>query len=127
MAADTSLATFSLGGLYRHGYVYEGVDGRLYISVPERMPALEIVDGYYPVVHESRGGGETLMNIAIRYYKGILGVPLDAWEVVAQFQEDPVLDPFVPLARGRLLQIPPSSFYSSVVYGTPLSEEGPEF
>jgi len=127
MAVDTSLASFNLGGLYRHGAIYEGADGRLYVSVPERLPAFDVVDGQYAAVYAARGGGETLIDVALLYYRGTLSSPVDAWEVLAQFQDDPLVDPFCYLTRGRLLQVPPAAYFGAYAYGDSLLDGSPEF
>lgn len=121
MAVDPSRSQFDVGGLSRHAYVYEGTNGELALSVPERLPHLEIINGEFPLVHVCRGG-EYLVDLAQMYYREVLSRPVDAWEIIAQFQEDPVTDGFVPLKRGQVVLIPPPAYFSMVVYGESLSE-----
>jgi hypothetical protein len=120
-ASRSDLAAYDVGGLGRHGYIYEGTDGRMVLSVPERLPNLEMVGEAFPEAYECKGW-ELPMSLPGMFYRGILGRPIDAWEIIAQFQEDPIEDPFEPLARGRIIMIPPIEYFS-IAYGSSLSEQ----
>ena len=49
--------------------------------------------------------GDTLFNLAARYFRG-MPRPAGLWWVIADFQEDPVVDPTIPLEPGRVMVIP---------------------
>jgi nucleoid-associated protein YgaU len=49
--------------------------------------------------------GDTLWNIAARYFRG-LPRPAGLWWVVADFQPDPIQDPTLRLETGRTLFVP---------------------
>lgn len=52
------------------------------------------------------GEGDSLFNLAGRYYKGFTDRPAGLWWVIADFQPDPILDPTLALDIGREIVIP---------------------
>jgi len=110
----------NLHGLERHGEPYADEEDRVFVSLPERLPSMERDDSGIHVVQSE--DGETLMDIAILYYKGLFRNPVDMWEVIAQFQEHTIVDPSVPLSRGTVLLIPSTEYISDVAFGDSLSE-----
>jgi hypothetical protein len=104
--------------LARHANVYKNALGELHITVPERLPHL-LSDGVQTHICK---GEERLQNLANKYYKGLLEAPIDAVDVIAQFQEEPILDTSVPLEPNRVLLIPPASYVQEIAYGDSLTE-----
>jgi hypothetical protein len=108
----------ALAGLCRHGYAYkDSVSGKIYVSLPERIPHEERNDTrIYITTH-----GETLFDIAGSLYPKATDLRMRA-VVVGQFQVDPILDIGLPLAGNLKLEIPSEAFFQETVYGPTLSE-----
>jgi hypothetical protein len=105
--------------LGRHGQVYRDLGtGKVYVTIPERIPNVEEPDNR---IHVCRGG-ETILDVTVLFFKDVFPCPVDIWPVVAQFQEEPILDPFLPLDSGRVLTIPSPDFVRNVAYGDSLAE-----
>jgi len=107
-----------VSGLLRHGEAYVNDLGETHISLPERLP--HVVDERS--VTYICGGAERLHDIVIEHYDGKITDPIDAVEIVAQYQEDPIIDYSLPLHAGRVLLLPPPSYIQDVAYGDSLSE-----
>jgi hypothetical protein len=110
----------NLHGLERHGEAYADENDRVFISLPERVPPMERDDSGVHVVQSD--GGETLMDVAILYYKELFQNPVDMAEIIAQFQEHTVVDMSVPLDQGTILLLPSVEFIADVALGDSLSE-----
>ena len=106
-----------LNGLNRHGRVYEK-DGVLHLTVPERLPFLGD-DSWYP--HEC-SGNETVLHLAVQYYKDIFEDPVSLFPIIAQAQPYPILDPLQKLPKGKVVFIPPEDYIHEVAYGDSLSD-----
>jgi len=65
--------------------------------------------------------GETLFTLAGKFYSGMTR-PAGFWWVIADFQPDPIFDPTIPLALGRVLFIPSTQVLQDVILGTERSE-----
>lgn len=104
--------------LARHGKAYQNELNEVHISLPERVPFVERDDSIIHICKE----GEYLPQIALHYYRNRLADPLLAWEVIAQFQEDPIVDASLPLKAGTVLLIPSVEFVQQVALGDPLHE-----
>lgn len=61
------------------------------------------------------GEGDTLRGLATKYY-GALPRPERLWEVIADFQPDPIHDSTLKLDPGRLLYIPSLRTVTEVIY-----------
>lgn len=107
-----------LQGTERHGLAYNAGDGKLYVSLPERVPYLG-EDGAIPHICT---GNENLLDISLAYFRGLYQDPVSKWWIIAQAQDDPVVDPLVPLKKGTILMIPSISFIEEVAEGDSLSE-----
>lgn len=79
----------------------EDEDGDLLLSEPEPFRYLALRDNRAHVV----GVGDTLWNLAARYFRGIPD-PAQLWWVIADFQPEPLLDPTITLVEGSTLIIP---------------------
>jgi len=110
--------TVFLRGLAIHGMVYaDESTGAVHLTIPERLPY--DVNNEWPL-HICKEG-DTLFNLAIAYYKDVYPVPCDLWEVIAQAQEYPIVDPSIPLPEGLILQIPTPDYLSATAFGQSLS------
>jgi len=121
MAQDLDISRH-LEGLARHGYPYRRTeDGKTYLSLPERLP-------YEPDdaarIHVCKGA-ERLMDLAIMYFPRDPNA-IDRAIVIGQYQEDPIIDPFVPLLANRIVMIPSESYFQGTAYGESLTDD-PEF
>lgn len=115
--ATTNLNLY-LPWLARHGQAYQNALGEVHISLPERIPFADRDDVITHVCKE----GEYLPQIALHYYKNKLPDPILAWEVLAQCQEDPIVDGSLPLRSGTVLVIPHPDYIEQVALGDPLHE-----
>jgi len=107
-----------LSGLSRHGDVYaqEGT-GKMFLTLRERMP--RVFDDSTPYACK---GGEFLPQVVVSAYKEFFQDPLSLLPVVAEFQEDPIIDLSVPLEQGRMLDLPSISYITDFPFGDPLTE-----
>jgi hypothetical protein len=116
MTTDTS--SIYLSGLERHGVPYSDELGRVFVSLPERLPFEELDES---IMHVCKGE-ERLFDLAIIYYGGMYRNAVDLWPIIAQAQEDPIIDPSIPLAVGEVIMIPSISYIEMTAFGTPLTE-----
>jgi len=75
--------------------------GRLYLTEREPYAFRAFGDNGQHVVKE----GDSLFSLAARYFKGF-DRPAGLWWILADFQPDPIHDPTIALAPGRVLVIP---------------------
>jgi len=121
MAETTASANLSLHlpWLARHGQSYQNADGEVHLTLPERLPHEDRDD---TITHVCKAG-ERLYDIAIHYFKDSMGdYAVDCWEIIAQFQEDPIIDGSVLLESNRVLLIPSDEYIQEVALGDPLHE-----
>ena len=122
MATNNPTAVDSLNvllpGLYRHGRAYRNSDGEVHIYLPERLLYLE---EYEPATHVCRGG-ERLQDIAVERYKGLVKDPLDMVDIIAQYQQDKIIDTSIRMRQGTVLLLPSLSYVREVAYGDSLAE-----
>jgi len=99
-----------LRGLYRHSTVEQTDEGRIYPGLPERV-SWELRDdtALYRTAEK-----EYLHDIVVGFYKGYYTQPLFVVEIVAQFQQPPIIDVSVPLPADYTLQLPSTDFIESV-------------
>jgi hypothetical protein len=114
----TASLTQYLPWLQRHGEIYQNSADEVHISRPERLPHVQRDDTIVHICKE----GERLQDIAVAYYKDAFAEPVDMWEVIAQFQEDPIVDGSVPPGADRVLLIPSAEYVKEVALGDPLHE-----
>lgn len=107
-----------LGGLERHGEPYSYEDGKTYVSLPERLPDEERDDSTTHIAT----GNENLLDIAVLYYGGAYRNPVDLWQVIAQFQEETIIDPSVPVEKGTVVLIPSVDYCTEIAFGEMLSD-----
>jgi hypothetical protein len=83
------------------------------IQLTEREPFLfrNYKDNREHLVKE----GESLFNLAARYFDGIDN-PAELWWIIADFQPDPILDPTIKLELGRTLIIPSVRTVEEVIF-----------
>jgi len=107
-----------LSGLLRHGTVYQNSLGETHVYLPERLPHShdEMVR-----THVCRGA-ENLFDICVQHYKSRVRDPIDTVEIVAQYQEDPIIDYSIPPPAGTVLQMPSPAYIQDVAYGESLTE-----
>lgn len=88
----------------RHTFteVEQDEQGRLRLTdrVPYRFRPLD--DNVFHVVRE----GDTLFNLAGRYFAEVGERPAGLWWVIADFQPEPIHDPTLRLATGATLVVP---------------------
>lgn len=113
-----SLFAVYLKGLERHGTAYADAQGRVYLSLPERLRHEERSDTIYHVARS----GEYLCDLAAAYYAKYYERPLELVPVLAQFQEYPIVDASLPLEEGQIVEIPSVVWIESEAYGDPLTE-----
>lgn len=117
MATEEPLGIL-LTELERHGTPYTKDDGTVHLSLPERIPYIERDDNDLYVCT----GGETLLDIALMAYRSYYESPVDHWQILQQYQEDPILDPSALLPRGLVLVLPSPDFIEEVPFGENLTE-----
>jgi len=69
--------------------------------------------------------GDTLWNLAERYWAGLFAEPAEFWWIIADFQPTPILDPTLQLVPGEVIFIPPGDVAQQAKAGytsMPLSE-----
>jgi hypothetical protein len=113
---DTQLGLY-LPRLLRHATAYVNEDGEMHLTLPERVPYVEYEDTETHICT-----GEYLHSVVVNHYKNTLLEPLEAVEVVANYQPDPIVDWSVPLEPGRILLLPPAAYFHEVAYGESLTE-----
>lgn len=77
--------------------------GVLYLSTPDRIAYEERED---TIIHEAMDG-ETVYGLAEKYF-GEDG--WKRWDIIAQFQPNPIIDPTVPFEVGQTVYIPSRRF-----------------
>lgn len=89
----------------RHSYTLavedEAAPGVLQLTERNPFPYKELADNRQHVVRQ----GDTLHTLAARYFKGV-DRPAQLWWVIADFQPDPIHDPTLELALGRVIVVP---------------------
>jgi hypothetical protein len=117
MVSNSLIGVYTTG-LDRHGQVYASEEGKVFLSLRERLPHLQ---GSDTRIHICKGG-ERLYDLAVGYYKGLYQRPLDLWPIIAEYQPEPIHDPSVPLSEGEVVLIPGPGYIETVAFGDPLSD-----
>lgn len=109
----------SVFSVYRHAYAIRKADtGEVFFRLPERMPFEERDDNILHIVQR----GERLWDIAVRYFQGRRFRACDMWEVLANFQPNPIIDPTVLLRAGQVIYVPSDDYIEEVVFGPSLAD-----
>jgi len=111
-------ATASVSSLYRHSRLTQKEDGSVFFTLPERVS----FDDQDDVTTHIANGQEFLWDIAQQYYKRVYVSPLDLWEVLMQFQPEPIQDPSVPVPLGQEVYIPSLEWIEEVAFGQSLAD-----
>lgn len=106
-----------VSSLYRHATILKYGDGGLIFTVPERLPYIERDDTTLYVTR----GGEYLWDIAIKQYGRSVPKAWDLWQVIAEFQPEPIQDSSLPLAAGKELYLPSVQYINEVAFGDSLA------
>lgn len=114
----TTTATTYLPWLSRHGETYQNEFGETQLTITERLPAIEYDD---TITHVAKAG-ENLFDIAVHYYQHQIENAADCWEILAECQEDPIIDGSVPLRAGQIILVPPVAYIQEVALGTSLRD-----
>lgn len=101
---------------YRFSEVMQDSDGVAYLSDREPFGYRDRPDNIPHVVQH----GDTLEDLAKFYYWNLNEDADQLWWVIADFQPDPIINPFRPLTAGKLLILPAPEFVSSEILGAPV-------
>lgn len=86
---------------------------------PEVLMLTERTPFLYRAYDDTRqhvvGAGETLWNLAAKYYAAFQR-PAGLWWVIADFQPDPIHDPTIALEPGTILYIPSSRTLTEEIF-----------
>lgn len=104
-------------GLYKHARAVVDEKDRTFYLLPERFGFVELDDTQSHIC----SGFETVMDLAVLYYKEYTPDPLDYWPHIAEFQPHPIQEPHVAIKRGREILIPPWDHIMLVGAGESLS------
>ena len=118
MSDESTAMTGYLSWLGRHGELYCNHLGETHLTITERLPYVD----YDDVITHICKKGECLLDVAVYYYKDRVDRPADCWEIIANYQDDPIIDGSVPLTAGRVILIPPQSYIQEVALGMALRE-----
>lgn len=66
--------------------------------------------------------GESWATIAQKYYTGISSRACGLWWVIAEFQPQPVVDPTLAIAAGRVIHVPSPLVVQTDVLGVTVTE-----
>jgi len=77
-------------------------DGRRYLTPREPVGYLGRSDDVRHVVQQ----GDTLWNLAHRYFAGVDARPAGYWWAIADYQPHPIHDPTIQLVPGSVVVIP---------------------
>lgn len=87
---------------YKHCDIYRRPEDTVLFM--DLRPRIEYIGGYDEILHKVVLG-DTLHNLALRYYNGMPN-PASLWWAIADFQPEPINDPTVRLEPGTWLVIP---------------------
>jgi hypothetical protein len=123
--ADPQTHQIRVGSLYRHANAVRiddspgGIDDNAVVwQVPERLPFENRPDNIIHIVTR----GERIYDLAQFYFSHFVPNAVDLWEVIAQFQPEPIIDPSVPLTPNREIYIPSKDYIDEVAQGAVLIE-----
>jgi hypothetical protein len=104
---------------YLQAQAIRSADGHVYFAL--RFKA-EYYGGRDEAMHRIIGG-DTLQNIAARYYKGAFNNAAAKWWAICDLQPEPILDPTIALTAGKFLIVPSVGDVQSVIQGELEGEE----
>jgi hypothetical protein len=123
--ADVETQQIRVSSLYRHANATRiddspggKDDDAVVFQVPERLSYEDREDNTIHIVTE----GERIYDLAQAYFARVIPNGIDIWEVLAQYQPEPIVDPSVPLAAGREIFIPPTDYIDEIALGAVLIE-----
>jgi hypothetical protein len=102
----------TISSRYRLSQVIRKSDGTLYLTERSTL-SFANVEG---VITHKVIEGDTLENLAERYYQGLVSAS-SYWWAIADFQPDPIADNTVGLTPGSFVMIPPSNLIQDVLLG----------
>lgn len=91
------------GSRYARSLAIQGKDGILRLTVPSRIRGPREDDILHDVVD-----GDSLESLAATYYEGMVTtMPSNMlYWIIADYQDEPILDPFQVLPGGTVLRLP---------------------
>jgi len=104
----------------------EAFESRYYVTETyEAYNGLTLRDEYVPYRYEvnddniihTAAEGDTWWNLAFRYYHHISENASRLWWVICDFQPQPVVDPTVAIAPGRIIIVPPPIVVATEILG----------
>jgi hypothetical protein len=128
VGAGPGTETILVDNLYRHAPAVQLdssnhlAPGTALNSILFRLPERVDYEDDDDIIIHIVADGERLYDIAQFHYGTARNNPWDMWEVIAQFQPEPILDPSVILETGREIYIPSSEFIEEVAYGPTLTD-----
>ena len=96
---------------FKFADIAEDSDGNAYLEDREPITYIDRPDNVLHIVNE----GDTLDSLAQRYYWYIDDDAAQFWWAIAEYQPDPIINPFVPLKPGRLIVLPSPQHLSSEI------------
>jgi hypothetical protein len=99
--------------IYRHAKAVAKEDGSIIFQVPERIGYEDDEDISLHIVQE----GERLWDIAQSHFGQSRHNPWDIWDLLSQFQPEPILDASTILKTGMEIFIPSDDFVEEALSG----------
>jgi hypothetical protein len=100
---------------YKFSDVERDSDGNAYLTDREPFTYQDRPDNITHHVED----GDTLQSLAQLYYWDLDFSAGDLWWVIADYQPNPIINPFAPLQPGKLMIIPAPEFVSSEILASP--------
>jgi hypothetical protein len=97
---------------YSFSASYEDANGKMFLTRAEPIRFEQREDNRNHLVNE----GDSLSNLAGRYFDGFTDRPERFWKVIADFQPIPIHDPTIKLSPGSVVVIPSVRFLIEVVF-----------
>jgi len=103
----------------RHGRAYRDTEtGVVHLTLPERMAYVDVPG----IIFHTASGKETVLHLAVRYYRGHYRNPVAKAPVIQQFQPVPILNPLEPIPAGQTVYIPPVEYIEGIALSDSLVE-----
>ncbi len=96
---------------YSFSFAQEDSLGRLLLSRRDAIRFERREDNRNHLVNE----GDTLFNLASRFFKGFTTRPAGLWWIISDFQPTPIHDPTIRLSAGSVIVIPSVRYVIEVV------------
>jgi hypothetical protein len=104
--------------IYRHANPVQLDDNSVVYRLPERMPFVDDED----VILHIATGNDYLWDISQAHWGSIRPDAFDLWEVIADYQPDPIQDRSVRIPRGKEIFLPSVDYLDEVYEGDPLTD-----